>query len=586
MKKLISIFLSICLVVSVLSACGGDNNSLSSGEQSKSSSDNVSNVSDSAYDETITIDVFSTLANYQGIATGWWAKIVKDKFNIELNMIAPNVSGGGDTLYQTRVAGGELGDIVIVGADKMSELVTGGLLLDMSDYIADYKELNQYTDAIENVNSQVEDSGVWGIPLQVSSQTADTPSEGVEPTFGPYLRWDLYKELGYPEMNSLDDLLDVLEDMQNLNPETETGNKAYALSLFPDWDANILCCAKQPTCYYGYDELGYVLAKADGSEFQDMLGSDSMYIEVLEFFNEAYRRGLVDPESSTQTYDTMYQKYVDGEVLFSFWPWLGQSAYNTAERMEEGKGFMLADVGDMEIFSYGCEPLGTKTFIGIGSKAKDPERLADFINWLYSPEGITSMGSDTDGAPGPEGLTWELQDGNPVLTEFGQKALIDGDADVPEEWGGGSWKDGMCPLNIVTVNKQDINPETKYPYMFTLWDSYQELIETPLRQDWSEQMKATTSMEYLKENDKLLVAPGSGYLEPEDSADIATLRGQIKGIVVPYSWQMVYAETVDEFNSLLSEMQETTSGLGYQTLIDYDMQRAKDQQAAREAAVS
>ena len=31
-------------------------------------------------------------------------RIVKDKFNMELNIIAPNVAGGGDTLFQTRSA--------------------------------------------------------------------------------------------------------------------------------------------------------------------------------------------------------------------------------------------------------------------------------------------------------------------------------------------------------------------------------------------------------------------------------------------------------------------------------------------------
>ena len=43
--------------------------------------------SDGTYDEFITVDVFDALANYQGIQSGWFAKIVKDKFNMELNII-------------------------------------------------------------------------------------------------------------------------------------------------------------------------------------------------------------------------------------------------------------------------------------------------------------------------------------------------------------------------------------------------------------------------------------------------------------------------------------------------------------------
>ena len=34
------------------------------------------------YKEFLTVDVFDSQANYQGIQSGWFAKIVKDKFNI------------------------------------------------------------------------------------------------------------------------------------------------------------------------------------------------------------------------------------------------------------------------------------------------------------------------------------------------------------------------------------------------------------------------------------------------------------------------------------------------------------------------
>lgn len=42
----------------------------------------------------MTVEVFDSLASSQGLQkSGWFAKIVKDKFNIKLNIIAPNVSG-------------------------------------------------------------------------------------------------------------------------------------------------------------------------------------------------------------------------------------------------------------------------------------------------------------------------------------------------------------------------------------------------------------------------------------------------------------------------------------------------------------
>lgn len=63
-----------------------------------------------SYEQPIVVDVFDGLANYQGIQSGWFAKLIKDKFNMELNIIAPNVAGGGSTLFEIRSAAGNLGD--------------------------------------------------------------------------------------------------------------------------------------------------------------------------------------------------------------------------------------------------------------------------------------------------------------------------------------------------------------------------------------------------------------------------------------------------------------------------------------------
>ena len=66
------------------------------------------------HDETLTIEVYDVAANYQGMQTGWYAKEIKDRFNIELNIVAPQVSGDAASLYQTRCASGDLGDIIIL----------------------------------------------------------------------------------------------------------------------------------------------------------------------------------------------------------------------------------------------------------------------------------------------------------------------------------------------------------------------------------------------------------------------------------------------------------------------------------------
>ena len=57
-----------------------------------------------SHDTEMTIEIYDKAANYQGIQSGWYGKVLKDKFNIQLNIIAPQVSGDANSLYQTRSA--------------------------------------------------------------------------------------------------------------------------------------------------------------------------------------------------------------------------------------------------------------------------------------------------------------------------------------------------------------------------------------------------------------------------------------------------------------------------------------------------
>ena len=598
-RKAISIMLSAALIAGTLAGCGSDSSdsTKSTAAESTASDSEAAESTDTAdssdgetegnskYKDFITVDVFDSMANYQGIQSGWFAKIVKDKFNMELNIIAPNVAGGGDTLFQTRSAAGDLGDLIITGCanGRLQNLVTAGLVVDMTDYLKDAENVHRYDSAIEKTGGLVEEDGIWAIPSESSSNSPTTSSEGLEPNYGAYLRWDAYKAAGYPELNTLEDLLPALQKMQEAVPTSDSGKQTYAISLFKDWDGNLMSNAKPEASFYGYDEIGFVLAKADGSDYQSFIDSDSAYVRSLKFLFEANQMGLVDPESTTQNYDTLFSKYQDGQILFSPYPWLGQAAYNTDANKAEGKGFMLAPIADECIFSYGCQVNGNGGNAGImiGSKAEDPQRLADFIDWLYSPEGIMESCAQTASTCGPEGLTWEMKDGEPVLTDFGKQALYGENVNVPDEWGGGTWKDGVSALNYKAVNQLDVNPETGICYDYTTWSSVLADQDNTLYDDWKEQTGAETTMDYLTSHDQIMVAPGSGYAVPEEDSQISTLRGQCKASIVDYSWKMVFASDEDEFNSLLAEMQDTLEGLDYQTVLDYDMECAKAQNDAR-----
>lgn len=585
-KSNISKLISVLLVMVMVLTLGGCKDKDDSGAKEANTNVTTDASGTKKYEKFITVDVFSNQSNYQGIQSGWFAKVVKDKFNMELNIISPNISGGGDTLFQTRSATGDLGDLIMIGSEngRIADMVKAGLLLDLTDMIKTRTNVNQYQDAIKKLVDLSETDKVYGIPSEVSSQLATAPGDAPTLTFGAYTRWDYYQAIGSPKISTLEDLLPMLKTMQDTYPTSDSGKKAYALSFFKDWDGNMMNLAKQPTCLYGYDEVGFVLSKADGTDDQSIIDSDSQYMRVLKFYFDANQMGLVDPESSTQNYDTLFAKYQDGAVLYSPWPWLGQSAYNTDANKAAGKGFMVIPIEDQKVFSYGCNPTGKSYFIGIGTKAEDPERMMDFIDWLYSPEGIEMNCPQNAGAAGIEGLTWELKDGKPVLTDFGKQAFMD-DATMPEEYGGGSFEKGISQLGFKPVLISDINPKTGSPYVYTLWDSVLAENNTPLDQSWQDANGGAKNVaELFTKTNQILIANGTNYVVKEQGSQIEALRNQCKAIIVEDSWKMIFAKDEEEFYKLQKHMQETVKGLGYDEVLAFDMKCAKEQSTARQEA--
>lgn len=541
-------------------------------------------VSTSVYRDFLTIDVYDTSANYEGIQSGWYASIIKDKFNMELNIISPSISGDSDNLFESRFAAGNVGDIIICPAkgEYLQRLVDSGLIINMDTYIEDSALYGRYSSSIVSLNRELASDGIYAIPNALSSASPYTPSESYAPTYGTYLRWDYYSEMGYPQINTFEDLLPILADMQAAHPYSDSGAATYAFSLFKDWDNNMMNAIKQPCCFYGYDEYGFVLSKADGSDFQNILDADSLYMRVLRFYNKAYRMGLIDPDSPTQNYSDVSNKFADGQILFSPWPWLAQPAYNTTDNLNSGKGYMFVPIEDELIYSYGSRVTGSfESAIAIGAGASDPVRMANFIDWLYSTEGIMASCADSpQGTAGIEGLTWQMTEQGPELTDFGIKAFYSKDTLMPEEYGGGKWMDGICKLNYKPVANAECTPDG-YPYYFSTWDSVIAMRQSDIEKDWASHIGSQSVMNYLQDNNALIVSPGVSYKAAKETTELSTIRVQCATAITEYSWKMVFATDDSEFNSLYSDLLNRTTALGYSQIYEYDLTNAKDEAEAK-----
>lgn len=529
---------------------------------------------DCPYEEFITIDVFDSLANFQGIQGGWFGKIVKEKFNMELNIIAPNVTGGGETIFESKLLAGDIGDLMVWGKSSAQyyEMISQGLLMDMTDLLKD-KDLMRYRSQIEMVNDgNFVEGKIYAVPTYLSSTPPDTILNVSEPDYGPYLRWDLYSKLGYPQISTIEDLLPILKDMQTLEPHSETGEPTYAFSFFNDWDETLMNECKHIANMYGYDAVGFVLAKGDGSDYQDIMQKDSQYMRALRFYFEANQMGLMDPNSPYQTYTQTYAKYQSGDILYCNLSWIANPAYNTQTHMDAGKAFMMAPIDDINIYCYGTIP--SIRVIGIGKNAKDPERMADFIDWLYSPEGVSLMYTKSNMTAGPKGLTWDINESGPYLTDFGKYLFSSDDADIPAEWGGGTWSEGICKLNIVPVINKELD-SNGYPYAFALWDSVLSMDISDIEADWRSHMNADYSLDYLVKNNKAVISSAYSFNDIPDSNDLYNKRAYCGKYIKDYSWKMIFAKDEAEFNDMYKELISYLDTLGYDEVVAFDLEKAK-----------
>lgn len=590
-KKLLATALVVVMVVTTLAGCAGKSKTGDAGNSNDTPASNTQTTDSAAdtgsndagaandYAEPMTFDIFDVAANYQGTQTGWFAKVVKDRFNIELNIIAPQVAG--DAIYQTRASSGNLGDIVLLEATDFKDCVQNGLIKDISAEIVNYPNLMQYKEQIDVLNKGLpgnEAGIIYGIPTEMTNTSPTSYSQDVIYS-SPLLRWDLYKEIGEPEIKDLDGLLDALEAMMKAHPTNESGDPAYPFSLWPDWDggdgmmgiANVV----QLTTWYGEKIKGANILKPDGT-FTPVTDKTASYYKILNFLFKANQRGLVDPDSGTQDWNAACAKMSAGQVYLMWYSWQ-VGFWNSTDRLKNGTAFIFVPVKDQLYYADADPYFGSGRIWGVGSQVDDAkyQRIMDFLDWYASPEALEFQHDgirDFNYYVGDDGRYYVQND----------NALMD-NLPVPEEWGGAGYKDGFNAINQWIVNSISTNPNTGEPYNFQYWSTYKEATMTDMRKEWAAKFGAAEPAEYMKKNNVLLISPNVSVSLPSDTNDIAVIRSQCGDILNDYSWRMIFAKDQAEFDSLWDEMSKQMDGLGFQDLVKFDKDKYQIELDAKNA---
>ncbi|MGO4109746.1 hypothetical protein [Paenibacillus sp. YAF4_2] len=524
------------------------------------------------HSKPLTVTVYDNAANYQGEQTGWYGKLIKDKFNITLNILAPQVAG--DQLYKTRTAAGNLGDLLIVDNSQLEELIPAGLVMDITDKVKNTQYLSKYVDnhfkpfnaAFDKVNP---DGKIYAMPTFEADTSPTTFSEEI-PYSSPIMPWDYYKGVGAPKINNLTDLLNVLKEMQKKYPATPDGKKIVPITLWKDWDGGSMENVRWLSNWYGYEQpdgTSTIQLNAKG-DIVPLIDDNSMYKKILQFYFTANQMGLVDPDSASQDWNKVSEKLTNKQVLLLWYSWQ-RGFYNSIERGKNGDGNMAVPIADTHIIQSSDAYYGNGRVFAIGSKAKEPERIMELLDWMASPEGLRYYTN------GFEGFNYEkTEDGKLKLTEIGQTAFQK-NTPVPDQYGGGGYQDGQSKINSMIMSDFVTDPETGEFYNSTYWSSTIEANKTALTTDWQNTYTAANATEYYMKNNMIDIVPNINTSLGSDSSDIKNKRSQISDFVKNTSWKMVFAKSQAEFDQLWTKMKSDVVGLGWNDVVAVDTEKAQ-----------
>ena len=210
----------------------------------------------------------------------------------------------------TIIAGGDYPDM-INGGDAMKQLYEAGALIPLDDYIDKYQNIKDFFTEQEWDKFRQDDGHIYWINVFQNIRGEDKTTTLNGEAF--WIQARVLEWANYPKIETMDDYFDLIERYNEANPETHDGTKNIPYTILCD-DWRYFCLENAPQFLDGYPNDGSVIVDPKTEKVIDYNTTDTAK-KYFQKLNEEYKKGIVDPESFTQTYDEYIAKLSTGRVL-------------------------------------------------------------------------------------------------------------------------------------------------------------------------------------------------------------------------------------------------------------------------------
>ena len=550
----------------------------------------ASAVSAAAEDEVVTLNMFiRNQSKYTGLQEDPVAKYVEEKLGVRINLTVDSSLGTTSAqastfneLLATKLATNDIDDIMDFGSPggdpevlaNIQRAAESGIILPLNDLVEEYapnlanderlKVRNEYRAQYMYGDGNYYSLGGWG-------------GMGLDqlPGAAAWVRWDLYKELGYPEIHNDDEYLEMLKEMQDMAGTTPNGDTIYAVGgsfADPQGMGDGFVNRDYPLTK-GYESIegnyAVYFSHGDRTVVTPLLDKDSVFWNGVKFYYKANQLGILDPGAMTMSSSEYSEKVNKGIYLSSFNGWgLMNKEGVLANQGIEDSGYLpmdpFDDVDSMPL--YWESVLGGNEF-AISSKCEHPDKAIQFLEWCMSEEGSRII------TQGMEGLAWEYnEDGEPVLTEQYKEDNAAGTVDMAEVYG--KWK--YAGINAFQHIDTDSNGYYIQPEQTPNPDEYSTIKKDALA-NYYQADSFTEHFTTLKKTDGsdlptiLWGSYATGIGAKPD--DVKQKNAQINNYMYRQIFKMIYAANDEEFDSLQEKCMEELQGMGLSDVEDWYVNR-------------